>query len=68
MAKSYEELEQENYEMRQFMLDWQNSVDELSKRAEELINKMMPLIPIVRDKNPLATTIVIPPNPVVLPH
>jgi len=49
--KSYEELEQENYEMRQFILDWQNSVDELSKRAEELINKLMPLVPLVRDKD-----------------
>ena len=45
MAKSYEELEQENYEIRMLLLDnqnWRDDGKELDKRLEELINKMMP--------------------------
>ena len=50
--KSYEELEQENFEIRMLLLDnqnWRDDGKELDKRFEELINKMMPLI--VRDKD-----------------
>lgn len=49
--KSYEELEQENrrldqenFDLRQFILDWDNSEDDLRLRAKALINRTMPLI------------------------
>ena len=45
MAKSYEELEQENFEIRMLLLDnqnWRDDGKELDKRFEELINWFMP--------------------------
>ena len=46
MAKSYEELKQENFEACEILLDYQEWRDdgvELDKRVAELIAKMMPL-------------------------
>ena len=46
MAKSYEELEQENFELRMLLLDnknWRDDGKELDKRLGELIKKMMPI-------------------------
>ncbi len=53
--RSYEELEQENYELRMLLLDnqnWRDDGKELDKRLEELINKVMPLSVLSKEGKP----------------
>ena len=53
--RSYEELEQENYELRMLLLDnqnWRDDGKELDKRLEELIKKVMPLAVLSKEGMP----------------